>query len=173
MYFSLRYLSSALLFSSYVNSLPLESHPKNDILVARAKSYSIVNVEPPQTTIVEKETKITTKTKTAIVTDSHSKSTVIVTPTPAPIPSPTTTTYTSETTQSSKLSAPSVVTIIVTETAEPTRFYDNGLWKTLYPVKTFETFAVPTTTPSISAKQLKATPSIIAPHNGTQYSPRA
>lgn len=189
MHFPLHYLSSALLISSCINALPLESHPKNKALVARARSYSIVNVDggstapPPQTTIVEKETKTTTKTTT--VTDSHPATTNIVTasanPTPAPVPSPTSTPCTSETTtvvtvterlsQTTHISVPSVVTIIITETAEPTRFYDNGLWHTRYAVKTFEAVAVPTTTLSTSAKRLTASPSIIAPQNGTQYSP--
>lgn len=189
MHFPLHYLSSALLISSCINALPLESHPKNEALVARARSYSIVNVDggstappPPQTTIVEKETKTTTKTTT--VTDSHPTTTNIVTastnPTAAPVPSPTSTPCTSETTtavtvterlsQTTPISVPSVVTIIVTETAEPTRFYDNGLWHTRYAVKTFEAVAAPTTTLSTSVKRLAVSPSI-APQNGTQYSP--
>ena len=177
MHFSPHYLSSALLISSCINALPLESYQKHEVLIPRAKSYSIVNVDggstapPPQTPIVEKQTKTTTKTTT--VTDTVPTATAIITatvnPTPAPVPSPTTTKCTSETTTavtvteivstSSLLSVPGVVTIIVTETAEPTRFYDNGLWHTRYPVKTFEALAVPTTTPS---------PSIVAPHNGTR-----
>ena len=187
MHFSLFHLTTALSVLSYTNALPLESHLKNEVIVARAKSYSIVNVDggstaPPQKTVVEQETKTTTKTTT--VTDTRPTSTNIVTstatPNPAPIPSPTSTKCTSETTTAvtvteivsptSHASVPSVVTVIVTETAEPTRFYDNGLWHTRYAVKTFEAVAAPTTTPSIPSQKPAASPSIIASPNGTQYS---
>ncbi|KAH7139110.1 hypothetical protein B0J11DRAFT_501283 [Dendryphion nanum] len=185
MLFSLQSLASALLFVSSVSALPLESFPKGRAVVPRAKSYSIVNVDGgstalPSSTVVEKETKTTTKTKT--VTDSGpaptETKTIIIAPSPAPAPSAvsTSTKPTSKTTAatvtesvspSSRTPPTSVVTIIVTETAGPTEFYDNGLWHTRYAVKTFEAVAAPSSTTSITTLPVVTPAATPIPSNGT------
>ncbi|PSN66775.1 hypothetical protein BS50DRAFT_573580 [Corynespora cassiicola Philippines] len=139
------------------DGLPLEGALKPRAIAPRAKSYSIVNVDggsstppPPKattTTVVEKETKTKVKTETLKVTDTPptvtDTVTTAVTPTPAPGPTSKCSTDDEQSAPSPsgkpvETPAPSVVTIIITETTGPTEFYDNGMWHTNYPVKTFE-----------------------------------
>ncbi|KAF2797418.1 hypothetical protein K505DRAFT_322613 [Melanomma pulvis-pyrius CBS 109.77] len=135
------------------------------------------------TTIVEEKT----KTKTVKVTDvaptvTNTVTTTVVDPTPTPSPilassssvllGPTTSiSHTlvsapestpqpppSSSKKPTEFPKPSVVTIIVTAPAEPTEYYDNGLWHTSYVVKTFETAAVTATLSTISSSAISILP---------------
>ncbi|KAF2019752.1 hypothetical protein BU24DRAFT_126481 [Aaosphaeria arxii CBS 175.79] len=142
------------------NALPFENAPNNRLVVPPARSYSIVNVDGGSTTPTQPEP--TTVVETVQVTSAAPTTTTTVTTTtiqPAPILSPvststisTSSTPTTITSQSTTLAsstttptttpAPHVITVTVTDTAGPTEYYDNGLWHTYYPVKTFATVAV-------------------------------
>jgi hypothetical protein len=140
-----------LLISTLAAALPFEgaSNPRN--LVARTKTYAIVNVDGGTTTAPPKRTTVVEdKTKTVQVTDAPTTVTnkVTATATALPAPSsyessssstPTTSPKSTPTKSAQGTPTPSVVTIIVTESAAPTEYYDDGLWKTRYPIKTFAT----------------------------------
>lgn len=64
---------------------------------------------------------------------------------------------------------PSVVTVIITETAGPTEYYDNGLWHTSYAVKTFENIVLTTLTSIASSSLPTLEPSSTSSYNQTQY----
>ncbi|KAF2872160.1 hypothetical protein BDV95DRAFT_571615 [Massariosphaeria phaeospora] len=136
------------LFSTLSNGRPLDAAEKPRDLAPRAKSYLVINVDggsstppaPEATTVIEEKTK--TKIETIQITNSPTAS-----PSATPIASPSTSCKSSSGPQSSSPPAspltietapPSVVTVIITETAGPTEYYDNGLWHTSYRVKTVE-----------------------------------
>ncbi|KAF2473458.1 uncharacterized protein BDR25DRAFT_302344 [Lindgomyces ingoldianus] len=85
------------------------------------------------------------------------------TPESPPLPPPTSSGNPTETGE------PSIVTVVITATkAVPTEYYDNGLWHTSYPVKTFET--VVTTVLNSTSTQIRtptitalSTPSVLLP----------
>jgi hypothetical protein len=124
-----------LFISTFAAALPLEgaSYPRN--VAARAKTYAIVNVDggtstppsPKPTTIVQDQTKtveVTDRVTATLATASTTKSSSSAT-TPSPI--------------STQSESPSVVTVIVTESRSASiEYYDDGLWKTSYAIKTFE-----------------------------------
>jgi hypothetical protein len=127
-----------LAISSLAAALPLEG-AANPHLNARTKTYAIVNVDggstsaPPKPTTVVENTTETVKVTDAPTTVTD-KVTATTTPTSTPKSSPS-----KPAQQQTPAPTPSVVTIVVTESAAPTEYYDNGLWHTSYPVKTFAT----------------------------------
>lgn len=148
MLFTSRYWIFALSIASLSNALPLDAALKPRNLVQRAKSYSVVNVDGGSTVPSDTPTTVL-ETTTAIVTSKATSSTPTSTSTPSSTPA--------KKQPSSQASPkptstpkPSVVTVIITETVSPTEFYDDGMWHTLYPVKTFEQVVATTTASSSS-----------------------
>lgn len=122
----------ALLLSSLAIGIPLDGSA-NLPKVARAKSYAIVNVDGGSTaapsstksSTTQDHNKTKTKTKTVEITYSALKPTASTKPSSSKPVGPTITPSTS------------VVTVIITESASPSSYYDNGMWHTNYPVKTW------------------------------------
>ena len=173
MFFKTNYLALILCLSTFVNALPLDGASSPRVIAPRAKSYSIVNVDggstsapPPEaTTIVEVKTKTRTVEVTATIVDptpapvptlssasassSAPKSTLTSTlQTLVPTPSSTLQPTPSSSEQHTETEKPSIVTVIVTAPAEPTEYYDNGIWHTSYVIKSFTAAAVATPRPS-------------------------
>jgi hypothetical protein len=132
-----------LLGISVSNALPLDHAQAPRKLAQRAKSYAVVNVDGGSTASTTLSQVTTTVLQPITVIPKVTSSTSISTPEPSPEPSP-------EPTPEPK---PILVTVVITETASPTKFYDDGMWHTSYPVKTFEEIATPTVTPSSSYNQ--------------------
>ena len=140
-----------LLISTLAAALPLEGALSPRSLASRTKTYAIVNVDGGTTTTPPKpSTTVEDKTKTVQVTNAPATVTDKVTATTTAIPAPSSNEPSSSSTATSspkstpsapvqETPTPSIVTIIVTESAAPTKYYDDGLWKTSYPVKTFVT----------------------------------
>lgn len=141
MLFNAQLLAVATLFSTLANGLPLDSrdiHP-------RAKSYDVINVDggsptraPTQDTTTIEVTATVTGSTSATTTSSASRSLIS-----------TTTSYSISTASitsspSSSISEPTVtpkpifVTVTVPIEGGPTDYYDDGLWHTRYPIKSFE-----------------------------------
>jgi hypothetical protein len=155
-------------------------------IVPRAKSYEIINVDggqstqapppPPETTIVEATKTVEVQTPGPTVTQEVT--TIIVSSAPAPTSDSSSPTCTSSTSESWPLSAsmlapvvtnstsstptaietpkPVFVTVTVPKDNGTTQYYDNGMWHTRYPIKSFEPAVVTPTTSTTSA--LIATP---------------
>ncbi|KAF2727422.1 hypothetical protein EJ04DRAFT_517264 [Polyplosphaeria fusca] len=154
-------LTTVLAFSTLSNGRPLDGNNGHRIDIApRAKSYAIVNVDGGSTSAVDAATTVvaeTTKTETIKITHISPGPTDTVTATvtrPAPVSTPTSPSASSSRPESSppsspsasekptETSEPSTVTVVITDTEPaPTEYYDNGMWHTLYKVKTFETLA--------------------------------
>jgi hypothetical protein len=124
-----------LLFGiSMSNALPLDGAQAPRNIVERAKTYKVVNVDggsptpsPATTTLLQPTTvtvEVTTSTSTCTTTTEQQ-----LPPEPTEDPEPV------------------IVTVKVTETVSPTKFYDDGMWHTSYAVKTFEELAYPTPSP--------------------------
>jgi hypothetical protein len=132
--------SLILAISSLAAALPLEGAANPRELHARTKTYVIVNVDGGSTSAPPKPTTVVENTtKTVKVTDAPTTITDKVTATATPTSTSTPKSSPSKPAQQTPAPPPSVVTIVVTESAAPTEYYDNGLWHTSYPVKTFAT----------------------------------
>ncbi|KAF2241547.1 hypothetical protein BU26DRAFT_172689 [Trematosphaeria pertusa] len=179
MLFNTLYLT--FLLSTLSAGLPLEGALQPREIIPRAKSYAIVNVDGGSSTPPPAETTTVTedKTKTIKVTDAASTPTDTATATLHPTPAPTGSERSSGPTRATSSSpattpqpkpssserpvatpAPSIVTIVITETAAPTEYYDNGMWHTSYVVKTFWAAAVASSTISTSTVAASASPSL-------------
>ncbi|KAJ4993032.1 hypothetical protein SVAN01_01384 [Stagonosporopsis vannaccii] len=161
MFFNTRHIAFAFMASTLVNALPFEISQPRDI-IARAKSYSVINVDggastqapaDATTSVDQKTTTVVGPTVTATVVQpvpvpaapststscTSSSASQPTSSTPTPISSSTRTTQTaSSTTQAPK---PVFVTVTVTQDDGPTEYYDNGMWHTSYRVKTWESVA--------------------------------
>jgi hypothetical protein len=138
-------ISLIFAISSLAAALPLEGAVNPRELHTRTKTYAIVNVDGGSTSAPPKPTTVVENTtKTVKVTDVPATTTDKVTTTATPTCTSTPKSSPSTPAQQTPAPTPSVVTIIVTESAAPTEYYDDGLWHTRYPVKTFATaVAVP------------------------------
>jgi hypothetical protein len=143
-------LQLTLLISTLAAALPFEGASDPRILAPRSRTYAIVNVDGGSTTIPPKPTTVVEdKTKTVQVTDAPTTVTDKDTATATAVPAPSSIQTSDSSSTSSPKSTPSqpaqetptpsIVTVIVTESAAPTEYYDDGLWKTRYPIKTFAT----------------------------------
>ncbi|KAF2274139.1 uncharacterized protein EI97DRAFT_435502 [Westerdykella ornata] len=143
MVFGSRYLALALSLTPLARCLPLNGAPSPRNLVQRTRSYAVVNVDGGSTALAEvTTTALLHPTSTTSTPASTTKASSTSIPTPAeerPPPSPVTKTS-------------NIVTVIVTETAQPTEFYDDGMWHTRYPVKYFGD-AVPALTSSSTSRK--------------------
>ncbi|KAF2747388.1 hypothetical protein M011DRAFT_467890 [Sporormia fimetaria CBS 119925] len=140
-----------------------------DPLAPRSRTYAVVNVDggptaPPQatTTLLQSTTMIVVPVAPTPSSSSTSTSSS-TSPTPkrpksSPSPTPT----------STRTSSTPVITVVVTETAQPTEFYDDGLWKTYYPVKNFDEVATTSTTSSTSTSSTTPSPSPFVSYNHTE-----
>jgi hypothetical protein len=165
MLFTTRHMAILASISMLANALPFDT-PRQ--LVQRQKKYSVINVdggatEPAQTTVVE-------PTKTIEVvnpgpTITHEVTTTVEHAAPAPTTASSssqsssstpiiTSTPTSSATSSSiskpiETPKPIFVTVTIPKDDGPTEYYDDGLWHTRYPVKTFEAAVAAMTPPAV------------------------
>ncbi|CAI6340065.1 unnamed protein product [Periconia digitata] len=135
--------------------LPLDNAPRAPQILPRAKTYAIVNVDggssttapppaPPSsqpTTIIDDKTKTETIEPPKPTTNkpSATASSPSITSTSSKVPEPQTVTATA---------APSVVTVIITETSSPTAYYDDGQWHTSYAIKTWAALSTQSSLPT-------------------------
>jgi hypothetical protein len=166
MLFNARHMAILASISILANALPFDPPGQ---LVQRQKKYSVINVDggatqPAQATVVEPTKtievvnpgptvtqEVTTTVEnaapaptTASSSSQSSSSTPIITSTPT---LPATSSSSSKPIETPK---PIFVTVTIPKDDGPTQYYDDGLWHTRYPVKTFEA-AVAAITPLASA----------------------
>jgi hypothetical protein len=162
MLFNARHMAILASISILANALPFDP-PRQ--LVQRQKKYSVINVDggatqPAQATVVEPTKTIevvnpgptvtqevtTTVENAAPAPTTASSSSQSSSSTPVITSTPSTSSSSSKPLETPK---PIFVTVTIPKDDGPTEYYDDGLWHTRYPVKTFEA-AVAVMTPPAS-----------------------
>jgi hypothetical protein len=164
MLFNTRHMAILASISLLANALPFDT-PRQ--LVQREKKYSVINVdggatEPAQATVPEPTKtvevvnpgptvtqEVTTTVDAAPVPTTTSSSSKSSSSTPVITSTPTVSATSSSSSKQIETPKPIFVTVTVSKDDGPTEYYDDGLWHTRYPVKTFES-AVASITPSAS-----------------------
>jgi hypothetical protein len=155
MLFGIQHMAIVASLALLSNALPFDT-PRQ--LAPRQKNYSVINVDGGSTEKAEATTVIK-PTKTVEVVNPGPTITQQVTTTVVTIESTSSTTPSVTSTPASSKSAPVetpkpkpiFVTVTVPKNDGPTEYYDNGLWHTYYPVKSFEAAAAATSVPSASS----------------------
>ncbi|KAL5120645.1 hypothetical protein ACEQ8H_001393 [Pleosporales sp. CAS-2024a] len=137
--------------SVLARALPLDAPRRVE---ARQKNYSVVNVDGGSSDSAPTTTTVTQDVTTTVLSDG---------PTPTPTSWSGSSSWTSTTsapcstmTPASAVETPTPIYITVTASQSdgPTEYYDNGLWHTSYPIKTFAAAvasAVPSPSPGLES----------------------
>ncbi|KAF2028045.1 hypothetical protein EK21DRAFT_37508, partial [Setomelanomma holmii] len=167
MIFSTQHFAILASISILANALPFDAKPRQ--IVRRQKNYSVINVDGGNTQAAQATTVVKPTTTIEVVNAGPTVTQEVTTTVVDAIPVPTATSSSSKSiSSSSSVSTPTIsssasssssapvqtpkpifITVTVPKDDGPTEYYDNGLWHTNYPVKTFEP-AVPTPASSAS-----------------------
>ncbi|KAH3938832.1 hypothetical protein HBI56_178040 [Parastagonospora nodorum] len=184
MLFNIQHFAVFASISIFANALPFDT-PRQ--IAPRQKNYSVINVDGGSSSDAAQATTVVKSTKTVEVinpgpTVTQETTTTVLSVAPAPTRKSSTTDCTtsapsSTSTSSTKTSSsvvtsssskpvetpkPIFVTITVSKDDGPTEYYDNGLWHTLYRIKTFEA-AVATLASSASMSSTIVAPILETP----------
>ena len=132
---------------------PTQAPPTATRTVATTKTVEVVNpgktvTQEITTTVVQPEpapapTSSCTPTSSPTPASSSTPSPSTLSPTPTPTATPTISS--SMTTRPTETPKPIFITVTVSEPADTTEYYDDGMWHTRYAIKSFEATPSPAT----------------------------